>query len=393
MLEYTHNYMNSTTSLETLGTTTQATITQATIEATQTVAQTAAPQFGLESFIPQQYLNTLGFLNSTGFFGNTILQYSFALITIFLAYIFLPIFWAIVVRYFQTFTDTVLPSLSETIRAQLSKFNKKIFLIVAVYIGCLTINLPESFTSTLKGLVIALLAIQIAIIIAPLIEPLLKSIPALNKPELKPITARLVIFAKTALWAIVGIFGLSSLGVNTGPLLASFGVLGLGGALAFQQMVPGFIKVLGFHFSKNFSLGDKISAGTHQGIVEEIDITTTKIKQVSGEIVEVKNEELMSAIVIPQDGPHFISDTIKINLHITNDLQIFSNIENIFKNCLVGIQDTNFDKVLFTEFNGPGVLADLNYSVLIDKKIENKHQILLKLISEFKSKNISFTGK
>jgi small-conductance mechanosensitive channel len=195
-----------------------------------------------------------------------------------------------------------------------------------------------------------------------------------------------------ALWAVVGIFSLSSLGMDTGPILGSIGVLGIGGALTFQQMIPGFIKVLGFHFSKNFSIGDKIAAGTHQGVVQEIDITTTRLKKANGDIVEVKNEDLMSAVVIPADGPHVISDTIKINLGLENQLGAFSDIENIFKSCVSAFPDATYDKVLFTEFKGTGVSADLNYSVMIDKKIECRHIIINKLITAFKEKNITFSA-
>jgi small-conductance mechanosensitive channel len=284
------------------------------------------------------------------------------------------------------------PDIEELVKNQLGKFNLKIFLIAAIYFGALTLNLPANIFIAIKGVLFALVGIQIAIILGPLLEPLIKSIPALNKPELKPITARIVMAAKTTMWAVVGLFSLSSLGINTTPLLGGLGVLGLGGALAFQNMMPGFIKILSFHFSKSFSIGDKISAGTHQGVVEEIDISTTKIKKATGEVTDVKNEELLTAIVIPADGPHFISDTIKINLNIANEAATFSSIENIFKSCLQNIPETTFERVVFTEFKGAGVACDLNYSVLIDKKIDNKHLILSKLITELKSKNISFTG-
>ena len=272
------------------------------------------------------------------------------------------------------------------------RFNKKIFLLIAIYFGMLSLNLPEYITLTMKSVVFALVAIQLAIIIGPLLEPLIKSIPTLNKPELKPITSRIIVFAKTALWVLVGIISLGALGVNTGPLLGSLGVLGLGGALAFQQMMPGFIKILSFHFSKNFSIGDKISAGTHQGVVEEIDISTTRIKKANGDMVEVKNEELMTAIVIPQDGPHMITDSIKIVLDMKNDLDTFANLENIFKNILTQVADTVFEKVVFTDFKGAGVAVDMTYSVLLDKKIENKHAVLSRLIVELKNKNISFSA-
>lgn len=374
----------------TMATESVATMTSATV--TEVVEKVSQAQFGIESFIPAQYLGYFGVLSSTSFFNNNLLQYLFAVLVAAISFAVLPIIWILIKKYLTGIVNAVKPDIKELLAAQLNKFNLKIFLIAAMYIGACTLNLPENIFLVFKGILFALVGIQIAIIFGPLLEPLIKSIPSLNKPELKPITARIIMAAKTAMWAVVGLFSLSSLGVNTAPLLGGLGVLGLGGALAFQNMMPGFIKILSFHFSKSFSIGDKISAGTHQGVVEEIDISTTKIKKANGEVTDVKNEELMTAIVIPADGPHFISDTIKINLNIENDAATFSNMENIFKSCLANIPDTNFEKTVFTEFKGTGVACDLNYSVLIDKKIDNKHLILSKLITELKSKNIAFTG-
>jgi small-conductance mechanosensitive channel len=374
----------------TLATESVATITSATV--TEVVEKVAQAQFGVENFVPAEYMSHFSFLSNVSFFGNTLLEYIFAIAVALVAFAILPIVWIILKKYLVGVFGAVKPDIKELLKEQLNKFNSKIFLLAAIYIGACTLNLPENIFLVFKGILFALIGIQIAIILGPLLEPLIKSIPALNKPELKPITARIIAAAKTAMWAVVGLFSLSSLGVNTAPLLGGLGVLGLGGALAFQNMMPGFIKILSFHFSKSFSIGDKISAGTHQGVVEEIDISTTKIKKANGEVTEVKNEELMTAIVIPADGPHFISDTIKINLNIENDAATFSNIESIFKSCLQNIADTNFEKTVFTEFKGTGVACDLNYSVLIDKKIDNKHLILSKLITELKSKNIAFTG-
>lgn len=381
--------MNSTNTIL-MATNTIATETTATV--TEIMPKVAEAQFGVQSFLPEKYMGYFGFLNNTSVFNNTLLEYIFAVIAIMIAFAILPLLWILFSKYLNNIISAIKPDIKELLTIQLAKFNTKIFFIAAIYIGATTLNLPENIFLIIKGILLALIGIQIAIILGPLLDPIIRSIPALNKPELKPITTRIIAAAKTAMWAIVGLFSLSSLGVNTSPLLGALGVLGLGGALAFQNMMPGFIKILSFHFSKSFSIGDKISAGTHQGIVEEIDISTTKIKKNNGEVTDVKNEELITAIVIPSDGPHFISDTIKINLNIANEGFVFSDIENIFKSCLQNVSDTNFEKVAFTEFKGSGVSCDLNYSVLIDKKIDNKHIIISKIITELKQKNIAFTG-
>ena len=110
------------------------------------------------------------------------------------------------------------------------------------------------------------------------------------------------------------------------------------------------MKALGFHFSKPFGIGDKISAGNHQGIVEEIDITTTKLKKDDGALVDVPNEQLMTAIVIPPDGPHFIEDSLKVLIKIANTGEAFADLENILKSALDGIPDVTWSSMRFADF-------------------------------------------
>lgn len=157
-------------------------------------------------------------------------------------------------------------------------------------------------------------------------------------------------------------------------------------------MIPGVIKTLGFHFSKSFGIGDKISAGNHQGIVEEIDITTTKIKKDDGKLVDIPNEELMTAIIIPPDGPHFIEDTLKLLVKIANSGDVFADFENTLKGALAGIPDTTFTSMRFTDFKGDSIAVDLTYSVLTEKKSIARHTVVAKVLSTLNEKGISFGG-
>jgi small-conductance mechanosensitive channel len=157
-------------------------------------------------------------------------------------------------------------------------------------------------------------------------------------------------------------------------------------------MIPGAIKALSFHFSKPFSVGDMIAAGTHQGVVDEIDITTTRLNTADGSLVEVKNEELLSAIVIPPGGPHVIAETVRLSVQVSNTEEQFKLLESLCSTALKDIKDVTFTAVRFSDFAGAGVKTDINYSVLAERKVDARHEVVTALLSALKQANIVFTG-
>jgi small-conductance mechanosensitive channel len=153
------------------------------------------------------------------------------------------------------------------------------------------------------------------------------------------------------------------------------------------------LKIESFHFSKPFKVGDKISAGNHAGFVEEIDITTTKLKKGDGSFVDVPNEELMTALVIPPDGPHFIEDTLKLLVKIANTPDAFAALESTVKGAFAGIADTTFTSLRFADFKGDSVAVDITYSVLAEKKAAARHEVVAKSLAALTAKSISFSGQ
>lgn len=351
---------------------------------------------GIESlittYVPPEALSIFNTLNVVSIAGNSVTRILSALALGFIGYLAIPTLWLRIVASIEAAVKHTPITFDDLLVAQLRKINPRVFLLLAMLLGLSVLSLPAGWYSLAAGAVFAVLAIQFAAIAQPLIEPLVRSVPLLNKPDMKPITTRLIVFGKTALWGIAGMTSLSSLGINISPLLGSLGVLGLGGALAFQQMIPGAVKALGFHFSKPFAVGDRISAGNHAGFVEEIDITTTKIKKGDGSFVDVPNEELMTAIVIPPDGPHFLEDTLKLLVKIANTPDAFASLESTVTGAFVGIADTTFTSLRFADFKGDSVAVDVTYSVLAEKKAVARHDVVAKTLAALTAKNISFSG-
>lgn len=356
------------------------------------VAQASAPEPTFVQSIEAKLPPQIASVTHMSVYGNTIVHVLTAVVVGVVLYFALPRLWKKFVAALQEAAAKTAMTVDDEMAASLLKINPRLFTLLAIAGGLRFMVFPDGWYATLVGFVFAIVFAQIGVLIQPLIDPLLAQFGVLGKPDMKAIRTRLAVFLKTALWGVIGMLSLSSMGFSITPLLGSLGVLGVGGALAFQQMIPGAIKALSFHFSKPFSVGDMIAAGTHQGVVDEIDITTTRLKTADGSLVEVKNEELLSAIVIPPGGPHVIAETLRLSVQVSNTEEQFKLLESLCSTALKDIKDVTFTAVRFSDFAGAGVKTDINYSVLAERKVDARHEVVTALLSALKQANIVFTG-
>lgn len=180
----------------------------------------------------------IDFLNTYTLVGNSLSRIIVALLAGLFGFYFFPKIWTRIVDSISIATKKITLPFDDLLSEQLRKIHPRLFLLIAILLSLKILIIPVGIYGLFSGAVFGLIAFQFAYILQPLIEPLIKSLPIFAKPDMKAITNRLITFFKTILWAIAGMFGLSSLGFSITPLLGSLGVLGIGGALAFQQMIP-----------------------------------------------------------------------------------------------------------------------------------------------------------
>jgi MscS family membrane protein len=88
---------------------------------------------------------------------------------------------------------------------------------------------------------------------------------------------------------------LHNLGFNIGAVLAGLGVGGLAVALAAQDTLRNFIGSLMILIDRSYRVGDRIVARGHDGIVEEIGLRSTKIRQLDGHLTTIPNADMAAA--------------------------------------------------------------------------------------------------
>jgi len=91
---------------------------------------------------------------------------------------------------------------------------------------------------------------------------------------------------------IGGIIILDQLGVNTTPILAGAGIVGLAVGFGSQTLVKDLINGLFMLFEDSIRVGDYVKAGKDEGVVEAVGLRTVKLRDVSGNVHVIPNSSI-----------------------------------------------------------------------------------------------------
>lgn len=160
------------------------------------------------------------------------------------------------------------------------------------------INLTEAAVTWLQDHLVAI-AGAFAVLIAGLIlarllskwaDRLLQASPRFD-PTVADFLANLV---RYGLYALVLATVLAQFGVETTSILAVIGSMGLAVGLAMQGTLSNVASGVMILTQRPFRVGEAIQAGPISGVVQEIGLFTTELKQFDGLFLLVPNSELWS---------------------------------------------------------------------------------------------------
>jgi small conductance mechanosensitive channel len=102
---------------------------------------------------------------------------------------------------------------------------------------------------------------------------------------------RSVITATVVIIAVLLI--LPILGIDIAPLLASAGVLGVALGFGAQSLVKDYLSGIFLVFEDQYGVGDMVDLGEAIGIVEDITLRVTRLRDLSGVVWYVRNGEIL----------------------------------------------------------------------------------------------------
>jgi moderate conductance mechanosensitive channel len=114
--------------------------------------------------------------------------------------------------------------------------------------------------------------------------------------------SRVLKSVSAALWIAVGfLIGLSVVGVNLVPLLAGAGVVGLAISFAAQSVIKDMINGFLILLEDQYALGDVIEVDGVSGLVENMNLRITQVRNSEGRLITVPNSEIRTVQNLSKD--------------------------------------------------------------------------------------------
>lgn len=105
--------------------------------------------------------------------------------------------------------------------------------------------------------------------------------------------ARLVGGIIAVLWVVLGIIvALTLIGINITPLLAGAGILGLAFSFASQNIIKDALNGFFIILEDQYAVGDVINVGSFSGLVENLNLRITQLRDGQGRLITIPNSEI-----------------------------------------------------------------------------------------------------
>jgi len=103
---------------------------------------------------------------------------------------------------------------------------------------------------------------------------------------------------------------LGQVGVNIGPALASLGIVGLAISFGAQSLIKDLINGLFILMENQYGIGDVVRVGGITGLVEEVNLRRTVLRDLDGVVHYVPNSEISTA-------SNFTKEYSRVNLNVS----------------------------------------------------------------------------
>ncbi len=330
------------------------------------------------------------------FLENSLMTWAAALVTAFLVLMVLLILKTRIASAMAAFLRGIKEETGQLAEGVIQRTRFSFLFALAVYAGSLALRLPASYSSILDLLVILIFLIQaglwgvwIITFCADWAIELKK-----DKDSADATVLGLVKFvSKTALWSVVVLVALGTLGVDITALVAGLGVVGIAVALAVQNILGDLFASLTIVLDKPFIVGDFIIVGDSMGTVERVGLKTTRIRSLSGEQLIMPNSDLLQSRIrnYKRMQERRVPFSIRVVYETTGDK--LKRIPGILKEVIESQEMTRFDRAHFKDYGNFSLNFEIVYWVLSPEKsrsMDIQQAINLSILERFQKEGIEF---
>jgi small conductance mechanosensitive channel len=125
---------------------------------------------------------------------------------------------------------------------------------------------------------------------------------------------------------LAAVFALAVAGVEVGALLAGLGLIGLGLALALQNILENFIAGVVILLRKPYSRGEVIVTNEVEGFVEDIDLRVTTIRSYDGTLSLLPNADIYTSPLTNLSRRGTRRSTVRVGVDYRDDHELAKEV-------------------------------------------------------------------
>jgi small-conductance mechanosensitive channel len=170
--------------------------------------------------------------------------------------------------------------------------------VVAVWTASYVLVLPSRATGGIRAALVLGVLVQFGFWASALVDYFVtryRNRVEDNDPGVATAMGAVGFVARVAVWSVLGLIALDTLGVDVTALIAGLGIGGIAVALAVQNVLGDLFASVSIILDKPFVVGDFIVLGDYMGTVEHVGLKTTQIRALSGEQLIISNCDLLSS--------------------------------------------------------------------------------------------------
>ena len=169
--------------------------------------------------------------------------------------------------------------------------------------------------------------------------------------------------------AIAALVALSIAGVEIGAVLAGLGLIGLGLALALQNILENFIAGVLILVRKPFHRGELVNTNDVEGFVEDIDLRATTIRTYDGTLTLIPNADVFTQPLTNLTRRGTRRGTVAIGVDYRDDHEAAREVLLIAVHRIDEVLDDPAPAVLLRELGDSSVDFEVRFWINVDESI------------------------
>lgn len=113
---------------------------------------------------------------------------------------------------------------------------------------------------------------------------------------------------KVAIYIVAGLIALETIGIDTGPILGSFAILGLAISFGSQNLVRDVVNGFFILLENQYAVGDIVTVAGNSGTVESINLRATRVREFNGTLHVIPNGQISAVANVSRDWSRIIID-------------------------------------------------------------------------------------